>query len=99
MAILHGKESVPEVGDVVVKTTVELYFSELSFKYDFEIKFKSGKTNSLAGWYGDSRNNDGRYEKFSKLLNNIDLEKYKDTNHENRYLIPLSVFSCAVGDF
>ena len=40
MAILHGKESVPEVGDVVVKTTVELYFSQLSFKYYFEIEFK-----------------------------------------------------------
>ena len=99
MAILHGKESVPEVGDVVVKTTVELYFSQLSFKYYFEIEFKSGKTNSLAGWYGDSRNDNGRYEKFSKLFNKIDLGKYKDTKHENRYLIPLSVFNSAVGDF
>lgn len=99
MAILHGKESIPEVGDVVVKTTVELYFSDLSFEYDFEVEFKSGKTNSLAGWYGDSRDNNGRYEKFSKLFNKINLKEYKDEKNKNRYLIPLGVFNSAVGDF
>lgn len=99
MAILHGKESVPEVGDVVVKTTVVLYFSELSFDFGFEIEFKSGKKSSLSGLYGDLRNNDGTYEKFSKLLNKIDLEKYKNEISENSYSIPLSVFSYAMGNF
>lgn len=105
MAILHNIESVPTIGDTVVKTMVDIYFSTSSFSYDFDIEFKSGKTNTLSGSYGNNDNtkysNSIAYENFSKAINKIDLEKYKkykDDEYENSYLIPLDIFTAIMKD-
>lgn len=96
MAILHGLDSVPDVGDSIKNVTVRLYLHEsktisdyIEFQYEYKLEYESGKINILSGSYGDSNNIN--FHKYKKLFEKIGLDDYK-TEDKDWYNIPFGVF-------
>lgn len=92
MAIIYNREHIPCNGEIVAEANVNLYFSALSFKIDYEIKFESGKSITLHGAGADVRVNKEQYMKYAQKFNKMNLIEYQDKENKNRFLIPISKF-------